>query len=205
MRFIEFKAHFKAFKVFSIHDVRKWDPNFDSRRLVEWQDKNYLIKLINRWYLFSDELVDERLLYLAANRMYSPSYVSFESALSYYQLIPEGVFSITSVSTLLTKSFDTPLGRFVFRHLRPELFFGYRLVAVSGQHIKMAEPEKVILDYFYLNSSLKTENDIRSLRLNDAGLAQRVQVSKLMTYLTLFRNKQLEKRVGSLLKIMGHA
>lgn len=205
MRFLEFKAHFKPFKVFSIQDVKKWDSKFDSRRLVEWQAKNYVTKLINRWYLFSDEGVDEKLLYLVANRVYSPSYVSLESALSYHQLIPEGVFSVTSVSTLVTRSFDTPLGRFVFRHLRPELFFGYQLLEFDGQRIKMAEPEKVILDYLYLSPSLIREADMKSLRLNNASFIQRINVNRLENYLRLFQNKQLEKRVGCLLTVLGHA
>ncbi len=205
MRFLEFKAHFKPFKVFSIQDVKKWDSKFDSRRLVEWQDKNYVTKLINRWYLFSDEGVDEKLLYLVANRVYSPSYVSLESALSYHQLIPEGVFSVTSVSSLVTRSFDTPLGRFVFRHLRPELFFGYQLLEFDGQRIKMAEPEKVILDYLYLSPSLVSEADMKSLRLNNASFIQRINVNRLENYLRLFQNKQLEKRVGRLLTVLGHA
>jgi predicted transcriptional regulator of viral defense system len=205
VRFLEFKAHFKPFKVFSIQDVKKWDSKFDSRRLVEWQDKNYVTKLINRWYLFSDEGVDEKLLYLVANRVYSPSYVSLESALSYHQLIPEGVFSVTSVSSLVTRSFDTPLGRFVFRHLRPELFFGYQLLEFDGQRIKMAEPEKVILDYLYLSPSLVSEADMKSLRLNNASFIQRINVNRLENYLRLFQNKQLEKRVGRLLTVLGHA
>lgn len=205
MRFLEFKAHFKPFKVFSTRDILKWDADFDTRRLVEWQDKNYVVKLINRWYLFADELVDEKLLQLTANRIYSPSYVSFESALAYYRLIPEGVFSMTSATTLLTKSFDTPVGRFAFRHLRPQLFFGYQLVTVNGYTIKMAEPEKVILDYLYLNSSLKNETDMESLRINKEAFTQHIQVSKLMRYLTLFNNRLLEKRVGYFLNTIGHA
>lgn len=204
MRFLDFKAHFKSFRIFSIQDVRKWDPDFDTRRLVEWQKKKYVTKLINRWYLFSDESGDERFFYLAANRIYAPSYVSFESAFAYYRLIPEGVFSITSATTLLTKVFETPQGRFVYRHLRPELFFGYHLVDINGHRIKMAEPEKVLLDYLYLNSSLKSENDMESLRLNKEGVTKHVEVSKLRGYLTLFQNKQLEKKVTCLLNTVGY-
>lgn len=205
MRFLDFRAHFKPFRVFSIQDVRKWDPDFDTRRLVEWQKKKYLSKIINRWYLFSDEALDETLLYLAANRIYSPSYVSFESALSYYQLIPERVFSITSATTLPTKAFETPPARFAYRHLRPELFFGYHLVEINGHRFKIAESEKVMLDHLYLNSSLKSEGDLESLRLNKEGFTKQVDVSKLRDYLALFQNKQLEKRVTCLLNTVGYA
>ncbi len=205
MRFLEFKAHFEPFRVFSTRDILKWDADFDTRRLVEWQDKNYVTKLINRWYLFADEPVDEKLLYLIANRIYAPSYVSLESALAYYRLIPEGVYTVTSATTLPTKSFETIVGRFSYRHLRPALFFGYRLATVRGQQIKIAEPEKVILDYLYLNSSLESRTDMESMRINKAGFVQQAQVSRMMHYLSLFKSKSLENRVECFLEMIGHA
>ena len=197
MRFLDFKDHFEAFRVFSVQDILKWDPAFDTRRLVEWQKKNYVKRIVNRWYLFADSNLDENFLYLAANRIYSPSYVSFESALAYYRLIPEGVYTITSATTLKTHKFTTSLGAFTYRHLKPELMFGYRLVEVVGQRFKMAEPEKVLLDYMYLNTELQSANDFESLRINQAELRTLLNESKLIEYLALFENKALEKRVNT--------
>jgi len=50
-----------------------------------------------------------------ANTLYAPSYVSFDYALSYYGLIPERVYEITSATMRMKKEFDTPLGRFTYR------------------------------------------------------------------------------------------
>lgn len=205
MRFLDFKRHFEQFKVFSIQDIQKWDANFDSRRLVEWQDKNYIIRVVNRWYVFSESNRDENFLYLTANRIYSPSYVSFESALSYYRLIPEGVYTITSATSLKTQQFMTAIGTFAYRRLKPELMFGYRFVESDGRLIKMARPEKLLLDYLYLNTTLQTGDDFASQRLNYTGLQGLIDESRLKEYLTLFENKALEKRVGSLLNMMQHA
>jgi predicted transcriptional regulator of viral defense system len=205
MRFLDFKSHFRRFRVFSTADIRKWDRNFDTRRLVEWQQKNYIRRIINRWYIFTDEQIDENLLYLIANRIYSPSYVSFESALSFYHLIPEGVFSVASVTTLKTQRFDTSLGTFLYRHLKPNLFFGYRLIELNGHFYRMAEPEKVILDYLYLNTTLTTPDDIESLRVNQMELQSLLDLERLNEYLSLFENKALEKRVGIFLNVMGYA
>lgn len=72
MRFLDFRSQFKPFGVFSIYDIEKWDSHFDTRRLVEWQDKNLVRKVINRWYVFADTKPDEHFLYLIANRIYSP-------------------------------------------------------------------------------------------------------------------------------------
>ena len=50
-----------------------------------------------------------------ANILYAPSYVSFDYALSYYGLIPERVYEITSATLHMKKEFDTPLGRFTYK------------------------------------------------------------------------------------------
>lgn len=205
MRFLDFKVHFAPFRVFSVKDILKWDAGFDTRRLVEWQKKNYIRKIINRWYAFTDEPVNENLLYLVANRIYAPSYVSFEAALSFYHLIPEGVFSITSATTLKTNQFSTSLGSFTYRHLKPQLFFGYRLTDSEGQRYRMAQPEKLILDYLYLNTSLTTPDDFESLRINQTEIHNLVNTGKLNEYLSLFENKALEKRVSVFLNFIGHA
>lgn len=197
MIFLDFKDHFETFKVFSVQDILKWNPDFDTRRLVEWQRKSYIKRVINRWYIFADTLVDEGLLYLSANRIYSPSYISFESALAYYRLIPEGVYTTTSATTLKTHEFATSLGAFSYRHLKPKLLFGYRLVETTGQHFKMAEPEKLLLDYMYLNTHLQSADDFESLRINQTELLMLLNETRLMEYLALFENRALEKRVNT--------
>lgn len=204
MRFLEFKDHFEVFRVFSVQDIMKWDPDFDTRRLVEWQRKSYIKRIINRWYIFADTPLDENLLYLSSNRIYSPSYISFESALAYYRLIPEAVYTITSATTLKTHHFATSLGVFSYRHLKPELMFGYRLVEVKGHRFKMAEPEKLLLDYMYLNTSLQSADDFESLRINQAELRTLVNQRRLTDYLTLFENKALEKRVDTFINTFHH-
>ena len=200
MRFIDFKAHFGIFRVFSVADIRKWDPGFDTRRLVEWQQKNYILKIVNRWYMFSDIVPDENFLFLAANRIYSPSYVSFESALTYYRLIPEGVYTITSATTLKTQQWTTPIGTFAYRHMKPSLMFGYRLININGQQFKIAEPEKLILDFLYLNTNLQNAEDLEALRINREELEALVRIKRLMETLAIFKNKKLDKRVDMFLK-----
>lgn len=205
MRFLDFKHHFEGFKVFSIQDIQKWDPGFDTRRLVEWQQKKYITRVVNRWYVFTDIDKDENFLYLTANRIYSPSYISFESALAYYRLIPEGVYTATSATSLKTHQFTTPIGTFSYRHLKPELMFGYRLLEVDGCHYKMAQPEKLLLDYLYLNSTLRSVEDFTALRLNQLELQSLVREERLKEYLSLFENKALERRIETLLNTLQHA
>jgi predicted transcriptional regulator of viral defense system len=102
MNFLKFKFVMQQFPVFSVREIEKHFPRFDSRRLVEWQQKDYIQKLRNRYYRFTDYPLNEEGLFYCANTIYKPSYVSLESALSIYGFIPEGVFQITSCTTLKT-------------------------------------------------------------------------------------------------------
>jgi len=69
--------------------------------------------------LYQDGSVDSIVI---ANRLYAPSYVSFEYALSYYGLIPERVYEVTSATLYSKKLFDTPLGRFSYRPIPLEVY-----------------------------------------------------------------------------------
>ncbi len=195
MGYIHFKQHFEPFRVFSLQDILKWDRAFDTRRLVEWQSKGYLIKVINRWYMFTGEKAPSSSMYLIANRIYAPSYISFQSAWAYYGLIPEGVYQVTSASTLKTHIFKTKVGVFSYRQLKPALMFGYRFIDDGGQQCKMADPEKLILDHLYLNPSLKSAEDFESLRLNQSLLKEIINREKLTDYSKLFGSQALENRM----------
>src|SRR5690554_73906 len=55
--------------------------------------------------------------YALAQIIYGPSYISFESALSFHKLIPETTYTITSATSKRSKEFSTPLGIFSYQHL----------------------------------------------------------------------------------------
>lgn len=203
MRFLDFKTHFEPFLIFSIQDINKWDVKFDTRRLVEWQAKGYVFKIINRWYAFAP-LSNHEELYIAANRIYTPSYISLESALSYYRLIPEGVYTTTAVTSRKTQRFQTAIGAFSYRQINSSLMFGYKLINYENMTYRMAEPEKLVLDYLYLNTSIDSVEDVKGLRLNVDELEQLLDNEKMGSYLALFANKSLEKRVSTLMKTVFH-
>src|SRR5690606_20956683 len=55
--------------------------------------------------------------FLIANHLWGPSYISFESALSYWGLIPERVYEVGSATMKLSRKFMTAKGRFIYRYL----------------------------------------------------------------------------------------
>jgi len=205
MKFLELKNELKDFPIFSLNEIRIIDLNFYRPRLNEWQDKGYIKKVIRGYYIFSDLQLSEEILFKIANRIYSPSYVSLESALSYYHLIPESVYGITSISTRRTYSFRTSIGEFTFRTIKPQLFFGYNLMNYKEQYLKMASIEKALLDYFYLHPDIDTKQDFDSLRINKEMFFEQMDEEKLQNFLRKFNQKKLTRRINNFWSYMKNA
>ena len=201
MNYLAFEKSLRKFPVFSIRDIKKRYPDFDSRRLVEWQQKNYIQKIRRGYYCFLESKKDEQFLFFAANKMYSPSYISMESALAHYHFIPEGVFMTTSISTRNTANHDTAIGEFSYNHVKSQLFFGYRLIHSAGVTIKIAEPEKVILDYLYLNQ-LNSFDAIEGMRFNAIQIKEIIDFNKLEKYQKVFNSRVLDKRIRQFKKVI---
>jgi predicted transcriptional regulator of viral defense system len=203
MRFLEFKEKLNKFVVFNLNDIRKIKADFDLRRLNEWQKKGYIRMIRRGYYIFSDLKINEPTLFLIANKIYSPSYISLEMALAYYNLIPESVYGITSVTSQKTDNFKTPLGDFIYRHIKPGLMFGYKLVEYENHNFKIAEIEKAVLDYFYLNPHIKGQAEFFELRFNVDEFKTVADQEKIIHYLAGFNNKSLEERINKFIRYLN--
>lgn len=198
MNYQQFYRAMSSFPVFSIREIEKFFPGFDSRRLVEWQEKGYIQKLRNRFYVFTDTSISEQFLFFTANELYSPSYISLESALSWYGFIPEGVFQITSCSTRKTQAFHTSLGNFNYRHIKPDLFFGYQLEKWNNHYFAIAEPEKAVIDYLYLHHEIAETENLVSLRWNSTEMISKLSYDKINRYASYIHSKVLQTRLNIL-------
>ncbi len=131
-----------------------------------------------------------------ANVVYKPSYISLEMALSYHHLIPEAIYTITSITTKHSKKFKILNQIYSYHKLSRDLFFGYRVIKIGGRSIVMAGKEKSLLDYFYFVA--RGQNKYNE-RLNLKGLDRK----KLQHYSSVFfkniQNKYIRKRFGLLL------
>lgn len=109
--------------------------------------------------------------FLLANHILGPSYVSLESALSYYGFIPERVYAITSITIKATRKFETPMG--VFSYIRlplPYYSFGIQQTKLSDQqYAMMASPEKALCDKVVTTSGLqlRTKKNAMSYLIDD--------------------------------------
>ncbi|MCJ7520247.1 MAG: hypothetical protein MUO42_11335 [Anaerolineaceae bacterium] len=102
--------------------------------------------------------------FLIANRLQRASYVSAQSALAFYEMIPETIHSTVSVTAGRPERLKTPFGDFEFRHIKPGLLTGYLMIDLGGQQALVARPEKALLDLVYLQPGGETPEYLRELR-----------------------------------------
>ncbi|MBS1599049.1 MAG: hypothetical protein JST75_12565 [Bacteroidetes bacterium] len=103
---------------------------------------------------------------LLANHILGPSYVSMETALSHWGMIPEKVFEITSVTIRASKTYRTQTGRFSYIHLPlPYYAFGIQQVALTQkQTVLIASPEKALCDKIICTPGLLLRSISRTLK-----------------------------------------
>lgn len=140
--------------------------------------------------------------FLVANRLVSGSYVSLQAALAYHALIPEHVAVITSVTTRRPGEWTTPLGHYLYRHIQPDLFFGYAHQPVdTGQAAFVATPAKALLDLVYLTpggDSLAFLNALRLQNLDRLDLDQLHAIAEQSGKAKLRRATDLIVKLASL-------
>ncbi len=146
------------------------------------------LKVRNNFYVLKDSPPSA---YVTANKLYQPSYVSLEKALAYYGIIPETVYTVTSLTTKPTREFVTSLGVFSYQLVKRSVFTGYHAVSLDGQTVFLAEPEKALADYLYFV-------DLKKTQLNDRLDLRHLNRKKLIMYARLFKRQSLLKLVRHL-------
>lgn len=191
MKYIDFINKYLK-PIFTAQDLRIAGIDILPVQMSKWVKKKYLIKLKKGVYAFrarKNELMPETI----SHYMYEPSYISLERALATYGIIPEMVYNTTAVTVHKTLNIQNELGIFIYRKIKKELFFGYNRMQAGNNFYLIAEPEKALLDYMYLNSAqINNQDDIKELRLNEFNL-QVLDMEKFKKYLHIFNSKKLNK------------
>ncbi|MBO8130960.1 MAG: hypothetical protein H0Z29_05510 [Candidatus Marinimicrobia bacterium] len=207
MKYLEFKNAVREFPIISsthIFNINKGTRTLKTQ-LVGWQKKGLVIKLKRGLYILNErDRKHEPSRIFLANALYSPSYVSTIYALGYYDLIPEKVVDVTSVTTKKTTKFTNPFGTFIYQHLKTNLFFGFKEIEdENGFPVLIAEPEKAVLDFIYLNlQDFKSKNeDVFSLsyRFQNLDILRR---RYLVDFAKKYENKEMLDVVENLLSFM---
>ena len=158
--------------------------------LYRYNKSGFIARIKRGMYAFPDALPPELLL---ANKMYEPSYISLEFALSYHQVIPETVYEITSVTTKATRRFETMGKVFSYRKIKRDAFTGYTVEKQGRFSFRIADAEKALVDANYLRL-LSNKKPIS--RFNK----ERINVAKALRYANIFKSQKLISIMKTTLK-----
>ena len=156
-------------------DIKLCFPELTSpeKKIQLLEKSGELIRLKRNLFIVNRELSGKETdVRLCANHLYGPSYVSFQWALSYYGMIPERVFLMTSATIKRTRFFETPIGNFKYIQVPASYFsVGVESLEDQGVNFLIASREKalcdtILLDNFVPGQSLKAlgiylEEDMR--------------------------------------------
>jgi predicted transcriptional regulator of viral defense system len=194
MNWFEFNKKMKDKKIllFSSADIRRIFSASEVAAnflLYRYAKKGYIVRVKRGLYAFPDGLPSELFL---ANKIYQPSYVSLEFALSYYRVIPENVYEITSVTTKATRHFEKLGKTYSYRRIKENVFTGYSIEKQKGLSFQIADPEKAFVDanYFRMIDDLKPISRFNKERIN---------LAKCLGYAKLFQNERLTKIIKNIL------
>ena len=135
-------------------------------KISSLEGSGQLIRIKNGLYVVSNKVTNKNLsLELIANQIQGPSYISFESALWYYGLIPERVYVTKSASMQRGKSYNTPLGRFEYiKVAEPYFAIGLQHILVENEYaFLIAKPEKALCDLIISTAGLRLQS-VRAMR-----------------------------------------
>ena len=182
--------------------IGKKGKNLD-KKLEQLKRIGYLLKLKNNWYV-SDPYyqLKEKNGYTEyiANTLRFPSYVSLEYVLAKEGLIPEGTFSITSITSKSTRTYRNFLGTFIYKHIKEALFTGYRDDEWELKRIKRATRAKALFDFLYLKKLSNNKQDLMvDLRINWEHF-HRNDYLEFITYVKLAQSKKMSSIANMLEK-----
>ncbi|MDW8319275.1 MAG: hypothetical protein RMN53_15705 [Anaerolineae bacterium] len=166
------------------------EPAAVQRQLARWTAAGKLYQLRRGVYALAPPYQKVKPHpFAVANALVRGSYVSLQAALAHYGLIPEYTPVVTSVCGRRPGRWETPLGTFVYHHVKAAWRHGYRLLDLgAGQRALVATPEKALLDLVYLQPAGDDPAYLAELRLQNlarldlgrlAALAERSGSPKL--------------------------
>ncbi len=163
-------------------------------QLHRWTRSGKLLPLRRGMYAFAEPERRRAINPAAlANFMYRPSYLSTYWALGYFGLIPERVVELTSITTRVPREFINDFGTFRYSNIKREAFFGYAAVAMDGNKVLLAEPEKALLDLWHLERGVWNRERMVEMRFRAPETIDR---QRLEDYAARFRSPRLTRAAG---------
>ena len=178
--------------------IGKKNWNLD-KKITQLKNKGYLTNLKKGFYVTGVYLNSQtnKNIYCQyiANVLRYPSYLSLEYVLSENNLIPEAVYVWTSVTSKSPRQYENPLGIFVYKNIKSDLFTGFKKRKVGEFKIAIASPAKALFDYLYLKRNLGADLEFElkeGLRINWLNFSGS-DLRELGKYIELSQSKKMKK------------
>ena len=153
--------------IFTVSEFRRATDLSETaaQKLLErYTKRGLLTRLKKGMYIVTDKPPTS---FLISNKLYRPSYISFESALSYHKLIPETVYGVTAATTKPTRNFVVAGKAFSYHKIKMSAYTDYTPTRICDEMILLATPEKALVDYLYF------------VNLGKKPLYERLEISEL--------------------------
>jgi predicted transcriptional regulator of viral defense system len=181
--------------IFSLQDIENLFPEENLKtlknNLTRWIKKGRLARIKRGLYEFIDPgrqpVIPD--LYIA-NKIYSPSYISLETALSIYSVIPDIAVQVTSLTTAQTRTFKNKYGTFFYRTCGKNAFTGYRIMNYEGFKVFIADKEKALVDFIYYRLRSGGAIDLKEERF-DKNILKKINWARVNKYAKLFNARTL--------------
>ena len=206
MKFEELIKNFQKLPFFSFKEALALSgdsPEQFKNQLSAWTRAGKTERVRRGYYILSDAYRKfEPSAYYVSNELYRPSYISLYTALQFYGLIPEAVSVIQAVTPLHGMEWSSSMGSFQYRCVKQDKFWGYRKVEGDregrGQNnFLIAEPEKALLDFFYLQEGQWLAERIKQMRFQSQ---ETLDMDKLDEFRARFNSPKVTRAVGNLVK-----
>lgn len=200
MKFEKLIEEFSGSPFFEFKEIRQISTDSETQlknQLSQWTKQGKLERLRRGKYLLGSQYRKfTPSTYYISNYLYRPSYVSLETALQYYDIIPEAVAPVLAVTPKHGRQWANALGRFEYRSIKQDHFWGYRENTIKNiptqNRFFIAEPEKAILDLIYFRNGEWTRERISETRFQSF---QNLDQKKLHKYATRFDSPRIERAV----------
>ncbi len=179
----------KELSLLTLNDFSKLF-NIDNRqtlykKIARLEKAQIIQKLIKGKYRFLFQPADD---FTLANFIYQPSYISLESALSFYGIITGFPYRITSISIKPTKLIEVGQKEYIYSQIEKSLFWGYTKL----DNFLIAEKEKALLDYIYFGIK-----GLRNLSFDEMDFSE-IDKNKLTGYTKKINNRRVTKVIKSI-------
>ncbi len=164
-----------------------------------------LIRLKNGFFLIAEKIKETPVPYeQIANLLYGPSYISLERALSYYKMIPEGVYVLTSVSANKSKNFNTPIGSFDYIYLNHQRYsIGIDQKENRFGRFLIATPEKALADLIHFKSKKIEGKELLLDLIENRRIDEDFLKSLNKKHMLEIANNYHSKAVTNLINVLG--